>query len=682
MAPRVKRLAGQGAQNIGAFTADKVQAANTPFQNLKLPDLNDSSTPNMLMQAGKFTQEAAGTIAQISQGIRQDQADAFLLNTGNAASDKSQTLTASYKSAPTNYNPVTGATSQNPDAAYGAKANPKWFTAKMGEWDAHETSVRDTDEYKDLNTANKLAVDAKLAASRNGFRATAMSWMVDQGNASRKTALEQTVVSKQNDIISDPVRIKSHTKALITAVENSHMNTGSAPVVIVNAARTAVGTALTTTVDNILNSSDPDRVKNAAAALRDGGTFTVHGKEVKIDGNTATDLRLKIELETSGEKSRALGNTLFDKFAGNEPGAMVELRKKSLSDADFKATKAQFQERQRMADAYKSRTDTEALDADNLSASNGEHISEARILRHTPQQQKTIRAHSLYAKELRLRPVRPTVPAKKQSWDMMEDKDLAAITEEKFLTEWLPNFNTLDGTADKIIDEYTAARNSAGVATIKLARSETARKRKEQNTEQKKSNSYFKAQSANLFGSNGALVEGGALKKAQAAMIRSVAKREFEERNSIKAMEATETDKLLKDISTSVLLKTTGVLSSDDEGQIGLAAFDITNEDGELLKGGVAISKTLATVPASDRFEMLRWFTRQSGQGNKKQIDANELDAFIVKWGASIDDIGTATISDIPADHLEAIRANMRAGTPDPDGEALKIYKQTGMSYR
>ena len=54
MAPRVKRLAGQGAQNIGAFTADKVQAANTPFQNLKLPDLNDSTTPNMLMQAGSL----------------------------------------------------------------------------------------------------------------------------------------------------------------------------------------------------------------------------------------------------------------------------------------------------------------------------------------------------------------------------------------------------------------------------------------------------------------------------------------------------------------------------------------------------------------------------------------------------------------------------------------------------
>ena len=628
MAPRVKRLAGQGAQNIGAFTADKVKAANTPFQNLKLPDLNDSTTPNMLMQAGKFTQEAAGTIAQISQGIRQDQADAFLLNVGNAASSKGQDLTAQYKSAPTNYNPVTGETSQNPDAAYGSKANPKWFSDTMGKWDAHEKSVRGTDEYKDLNTANKLAVDAKLAASKNGFRATALSWMVDQGKVARSSALDNTIEQKTNDLITNPDQARSHSVGLVTAIENKFSNTGATNGEIETAARTAVGGAIATAVDNILKSDDSDKVKKAQAVLDSAKTFKVRGKEITIKGDALNDVQQSITNEIGSQRNAGEAAALAKDYKPEDAAAaQLKVDKMDLPQVDKDDIMTRYKARIGITVAAQRQKLYNIKKEQSKKAANGLPLDQSQLGQLDGPTQIALESMRADAEQKKVNPDydRPTKYEKVDNngklvggldhWLAQSTSKRADFTEEMLVATYKKDLSGKDWSS--VVNDWRLARESKNKTASNLFTSNI----KAQTALAKEQASFF-AGLVNKAPVVGGLTGTGTKDTIAAENIKTELLKEFREINDGRKITTTEMSKLISAGTLRIAL---------DSGKIRGTQL---RQSGLVLKAKDR-SAAFDSIPPKDRVDYLGLYMRQNIVDESKGIEMADFNVWLTTFNAS-----------------------------------------------
>ena len=659
MAPKVKRLAGQGAQNIGAELVSRVPTGVTPFQNIQSPLLDGHAKG--LIKAGGFGMQATQSIVAFSNKVQQDAFDAQTLIWQDALKTGGADRTANYR------NP------EHADAALGLRADVPWLDKEMTEFDSNVEKITKSQEYKDLSAENRNALNVQISAQRNGHRAKAMLWMEQQNVAAVQGARDNNVVTAVDAFSVDLATPASTMRGVAEAVITRYAKEGLSNAAVEGHVRAKMDEAMLANIENILQGADPDKLTAMQLVLDKGGTASVGGKVISISDNVRKDIRNKIALGKAGVVNRQRGDDLFKDHPNNEQAAMVELKKQTLNDADFKATKAQYQERQRMADAQKERELTARWEKAQTDASQGKDIDDARLQGFSIARQIVLRAQTLNAKMLQLQPSRHTVPLSKRAFNMKLAKELVQITAQQLVEDWLPKLGTADGEADKAVAKWNAARESVGLAAVKFNLAQKKYDKKQETADQKHAQVYFtkqlKHRVTQFTGKKNAV-----LTDIQAGMLQEVAEREFEERNSVKAMTQIEADKLLTDLTSSLLLDERGF---DQHSQLSLMLGDRYDDDGDLLKGVTEISAAMRAVPARDRFEMLRWYLKQPGVKTVPDkpglIDMTQLDAFVSLWGPN----GSALVSNIPALALRMINASVLPTTTDQ--EKVDWYKSEMM---
>jgi hypothetical protein len=659
---RVVRPDGTGASKLGAV---KPIAADTPFQNLRMPSLNEGASAKAL---GEGLISAGGAYADYQAEANKAKYDALMvtadLNVSQAMQDGVVSWSAPYK------NELTGEV--NEGNATGARANTKgWVDDQLTELDDVYNKLKASDDYADLNEENKLALDKWYASQKKGYRAsatvhntTAALAHLDEQLAASQT---QSLQAAQNNAM-DPGAANASLKKAMNTIEQQAKAKGNSwkDASIQKQATEALDAHANTVVTNILESGAPDAVEKARQWMAINSSIDANGHTVKLTPNMRTDLNRKIALGKAGKVNRDRGDQLFSKYEGNEPAAMADLKKNNpgISDDDYNATKAQFQENQRMADVREARVKADRYEAADKKAANGHTFTAAELDNYTSAQQAALKAKSLHAREIALRPAdRPTVWGMWQVWKMKSAAEKAAIPEAVMWEIWLPDMGLENGDHDKMVEEYNKARAAVGASTI------TAKKysKKQDAAAQKEARGYFGTQLTNTIKGLG-----NALDDSEQALFRLAAEREFKERNDVKGMSNDEVEKLLLDLRSALLLKTGW--AADDDSILALVLNDMRDENGKRISANAPTSDTLRAIPAKDRFEYIRWYSK-TAKIKEGQLDATGLDAFLLLWGPS----GSAGVKHIPAKERRAIAAIVPPGTPGRDKKMVAWYKSEMM---
>ena len=680
MAPRVKRVAGQGASVIGGMTARKVQAADTPFQTMRAPDLNSGSAGAAAARAKGFRDATQG-IALFGAIADKSTHDALMVTADLEISKAKQDGVASwvlpYKNA------LTGEV--NEGNATGARANTKgWIDKQLSDLDDKYATIKSGDEYASMSDGSKAALDQWYASQRKGHRASAVTHNTkaaeDYLTAQLSASETQSFAAAENNAMNASAAHASLKKAMSTIEQQAKQKGNSWKDNDIQLQATqALDKHADTVITSILSSDLPDKVAKANQWMAANSAIEVGSHTVKLTPAVRQKLNQTIARGKAGIVNRDRGDKLFDKYRDNEPAAMAALKKdKELSLEDFNATKSQFQERQRMDDAHEERVKTDKYNAANKQAANRHVFTPAELDHFTAEEQETLKAISLHSRELALAPSdRPTVYATKLAWDMMLPEDQAKIPPGDIVRVWLKDMGLANGDHDRVVEEYNKARSNVGAKQLVLSKYQ----KKQVSAEQKAARSYFDTQLTNTIAALKGKGTDELLTATQQGLFKRAAVREFAERNNettnaqgnkiTKPMTNAETEKLLTDLTSAILLKTG---YPDDDATMAVLLNDLVDENGKPVKGSATISATLRSVPVADRFEMIRWYSK-TAKVVKGQLDATKLDAFITKWHPTS---GTALMSDIPAGDLKLIKKHL--GSSVSAAAALRFYRETMMA--
>lgn len=657
-------------RQVGSMSADRVQAADTPFQRFKLPDLGAGNVASLAGEAGF---KIADGIEEFQTAASRAKYDAALVTADLNISEHVTSTAASWRAPAVDKNGVV-----NSGNATGANANTdNWVETQMTNLDTVYTDLKKGDNYNGMNSLDKAALDKWYAAQKKSYRASAVT---HNTTASAAYLTEQlaasTVQSGQiaEGLALQPAQAHITLKKMMSTIDataRASGNSGKDPQIQVQKAKALDAHAITV-IGNILGSGATDAVAKATQWMATNSEVTADGQTTTLTVDTRKRLNRDIELGKAGLVNRTRGDELFKVHGTNELAAMAVLKRDNpgLSDADFEATKEQYKEALRMYDANEARVKKDNMKSLEEKASNGHIFSDAELQGVTGEEAKALKAQSLYTRAERETPTDvPTDYQTNLAWNMKTPSELAAIPVAEFLVDWLPKFGIANGDRDKIVGEYNKARTDVGVQGVKVAKAS----KEETSKEAAASLKYFNTQlnnRAEVLGSSKALT------KTQLGMLKLAANREFKERNDAKPMTSIETDKLLLDLTSGVLLKEE---FNDDEATLGTFLADFTDEDGDAIKGSAEISTTLRSIPAADRFEMIQWYRRSGGAPMKDgQINLTGFDDFIALWGPT-NAGGLATVSDIPRAHRVAIMANIPADADQPDKRALKMYRDISM---
>ena len=597
---RVKRLAGQGAQNIGAEVVSRVPVGITPFQNINAPLLDGNA--KTLMKAGDFGMEATKSIAAFSNKVTQDAYDAQTLiwqdNLKNGGAD----LTANYR------NP------EHANAAMGLKADGKWMADEMGRFKDGTEKITKSQEYKDLSAENKNALDAQISAQRNSHRAKAMQWMEQQNNAAVEGARDTNITTAESMFSADTTTTGSTAQGLANAVVTKFAKKGLSEEDVHGEVRSRLDAALSANIDNI--AKDPaiaDKVAVMEDVLKKGSMVTVAGKTVEISPLMRKELKTKIALQKSAEKNATQAAKLAVEYG---PENVVAAQKKvdgmAIPQADKDNIMDRLRNRHGLVTAQQRQQDHNTELELSKSAAKAEALDEVAMGRLSGPKQSALRTtHALAQERLANKDHdRPTHYEKLgpdgklvgglNHWLAQETTERAAMSEEQLVNTYKKDLSGKDWSG--VVNEWRSAREAQGKVAGSLYTADV----KAQAAVQKEQATFF-----DKLVKDSALVAGvtKSSHKDIAATIKTELRKEFRELNDGREIKTVEMESLIKAATLRVALKSGEVFGAQlrQASQAGL-----TDDDR---------SGAFNAIPSKDRVDYLGLYARQNkvpqGEGAK-----------------------------------------------------------------
>lgn len=653
---RIPTPATQGAQNIGAI--DTVRDPRTPSQNVRAGDFGAAG--RALQKAGESIQTAAVGLDNFLAERSRKKQEALYLRTQRDISTWTMDYKNAYKSSATDANGV----EVNPDSALGDRATDDWFDDSMAKFDAKADAIRASEEYQSLRPEDQMVIDRYLEAERRGFRADAATHLREQAdfelqgefNANKKVKKDAAV-----EYAAQPGQALARLKGYIDLSMQQAKSNGQAvddPAVRVSIIE-GLDEVADTSITNLLNSNDPNKVERARQWLALNGTIEHDGQEFSLSADKRNDLdQLINDTEQSGQ-ARLLGETLLQQYGQDTEGAIAALNADPNIPSELKElAEARYLERLRIRQSGIDRQREEYYRNLSVRAGRGEQIGEAELNRLPISQRNTVMEQMAYAARGNPDIDDQTV---RDRWASLSVPERAALSIQELNAQFRDRLTAR--TADDVLDQWTTARESHRGDVEAATLRESALQRSQLNDDQKFAESYFEDQIASTID---AYEEANELSGEKAAQLRRIARREFAERNQYRPMSIAEVDSLIND-----------VVSRSDRSDDLIAGITDTLIDADGDPVGVTDmerSPILSAIPETERFDLVRWYRRAKGLTIEEPVVIDDFTSWLsdprssggINWMFM-------TVNDIPANDLRMIR-EARPGVSDLD--AVRAYRQ------
>ena len=397
------------------------------------------------------------------------------------------------------------------------------------------------------------------------------------------------------------------------------------------------------------------------------------GKSAMLSGEQIIELEKAMNSEEDGALARTAGDDAFSKYGDNQEAAYKALKEQGLPDSVLEKAHDQYKER---ATDNKAQRENQLSELDrrlSVAAGNGELPSDADLDQLPAPRQRAIMAEYRYQKRAKQYggPVESD-PAVKRSWMGMSTADRASIPQAQLYDEILSKM--IPDDADEILSEWRDAKETQG----SLSKTEREKRAAIQRSARSTARSQFdKLVEAKL----GAVASGTTESdKAKRSAMKYVLIREFEQRNnSGDPMDARQMDEFLNSATTRLLLDPKATFDTD-ETFLALTGANFGDEEGDTKVGFDEVKGVLGSVPAEDRFDMVRWYMRDGGISAGTRIDSEKLGKFIAANYSNITSTvvrGTPLYPDILAeiDRLDAQRVTPMSQA-DRDKLAVNMYRK------
>jgi len=652
---RITTPATQGAQNIGA-----VQLASDPRTRTQTVRAGDFGVQGRALQAaGKGIQTAAQGLDTFLADRSQKKQQALFLRTQRNLTSFVQDYENEYKSPAMSAEGVL----VNANSALGERATDQWFKDSITTFDAKADEVRSSEEYQSLRPDDQLVIDRYLEGERQGFRANAALHLSNQANIELQAEFAANQTLKRDDAVryaGQPGQANARLQGYIgLELQQARSNGQDAddPAVRVKIQTELDGVAQTS-IDNILNSNDPNKVEKARIWLATNGSIDMAGQTFQLTADKRNDIEQLISSTEETGKVRVIGQAYHQRFGSDITGAIEALNADpSLTPDQKNAVEDRVRDLAGVQQAQLDRQRDEFYRNLSVRAGRGEPIGDAELNRLTGPQKQNIISMLQYA--ARSNPMVDNQDVREE-WAGMSQPQRAQLSLTA-LNQAFRNSLTAE-TADKVLSDWTAAREQHRGDTNAAALRAAAADQQQLNSEQSRARTYFEKQLSDRVD---ALVDNKELKATQAAQIRSIARREFEERNIIeRPMTEAETEALLNDT----------IVRSASGGYAAGISQDLYDEDGDPV-GVTDLEKNavISAIPETDRFDLMRWYRKSEDLSARDPVNIKKFSEWVMRPTSA----GGAnwlfmTIADVPPSELQKIQAK-RPGISNID--AVSAYK-------
>jgi hypothetical protein len=673
MAVRGKRTIGVGNPQGGAIGTVGLDTADTPFQTFDVPIFDGKAKALAGMSKGLSAASA------MFEDIAKDASNADFLTTSRDLTTTAQDMESSWKASGVSPDPSTSVGEGMGEAAVGRLqgkkwnlgpalgkgANKNWFKATTDFFAVEVTRIKGTEEYTNLTRSDRKAMDELLQKTELSYRAKALLHMQTQTKIHLKAELTTTRDMKKDIAVGDAgnagVAHSSLANMISSVQEVARMETGATldDVAVRGAAIEAMDDVAQKSIDNLLNSQDPNRAEKARQWMAMNTTVEVDGHKITLSDDKKNDLNQLIATSVVGEIGRAFGNTLYSKHKDDAAGAQkeIEANNKGYDLKTKQAAQKQYENRRKIVDSQKKRVDTDRYEKAMTDAGNGIESGDAVKARLTGKQRREVDAEFHHAVQMAIEGEVTTDVTVKRKWDGMTDPERAAIDYDVFLVQYAGNMNSADGTRDKVKADWLTARNASGKkkTATEIRLNTLARSMKKSSAGQIKT--YFdgrvSARKVRLYtGKSGR-------DKARRAAFVEAADQEFKERNTDQTpMSQTEADALLDALTARIVI-------DGDEAMAFNVITEARDEDGDLLRGSEDAARVMSGIEVRDRFEVMQWYRKVKRIGSGEPIKLEDLGEFISK---------NITLASPPENMVQQLRKALVNNNIEPNQVNISDY--------
>ena len=617
MASRIPTVAAPG-QAVGTV---KTGFTPQPFQRLSTNvDMFGGSAARTLEGISKSL-DAVGAWAEEADT---NNADAFLLKTQTDAKAKRMDREMGWSAAPFDENGVA-----NPHHALGAKANKTWATSQINDFDGNLDKVRNSDEYKALGKTNQLAIDKWIASEKNAHRGKVMEHWKTQSAVDYAAGIDSAAQLYGDAFVANaynPAQANKEAERMVSIVVGGLRSIKGYKA---NEVRTAakvvplLDKAVTTAIDTIVNNtSDPNSAENAKTFLSVNGVIKVDGVAFSISPATRKALEEKIRVTGEGAKARTIGDALFTAHGENESAAYTALKAKNLPEKLVESAHAQYKNRLTNFRTNRTAERAETLYQASVKAARGETVSPAILNSLTGPHRQAIEAETNYRTQVRNGGKVSTDLNKQREWMGMSQEDQANVPKADLFNKFLIHMTPEDGNT--ILKEWQDANEAQGTLSVTEQRLQVKADLGEQGRSAKAFKGMVDARLTAILGDSG--------DKKQKAAMKYVLLREFNQRNTVKAMTPEETEAFMNSATTRLLLDPKAW--DQDASFVAMTGGLFTDEKGKSITGFTEVPGALGQVPATDRFDLVNWYIKAKGiepstPGEAPNLKIADLNNFI-----------------------------------------------------
>ena len=360
MAVRGKRTIGVGNPQGGAIGTVGIDTADTPFQTFDVPIFDGDAKALAGLSKG------LGAASALFEDIAKDASNADYLTTSRDLFTTAMDMEASWSASGVSPNPGTAVGAGKGEAlvgqaqgkkwnrgpALGKGANKDWFKATTEDMTVEINRITGTKEYANLTRSDRKAMDELLQKTELSYRATALLHMQTQTKIHLKGELT-TALAMQKDIAigaaGNPGAAHSRLANVVSSIQEvARMETGATlgDVAVRGAAIEAMDDVAQKSIDNLLNSQDPNRAEKARQWMAMNTTVEVDGHKITLSDDKKNDLNILIAKNVQNEVGRRLGNKAWLDHGKDNRGFNKWLAKRTDITAETKELiRAQYKDR-------------------------------------------------------------------------------------------------------------------------------------------------------------------------------------------------------------------------------------------------------------------------------------------------------------------------------------------------